>query len=116
MGRELLALGEVLGYREEKKRKEMERVVSRPLGLTDKLSARTFGSKNSDRPHRRRAAEFVGTLKVWSLPRCPPGADGMGVVWVQSTRTAGVYAGETAWHVVPNMDLSFHSKCQRKLW
>lgn len=33
MGRELLALGEVLGYREEKKRKEMERVVSRAIGF-----------------------------------------------------------------------------------
>lgn len=31
MGRELLALGEVLGYREEKKRKEMERVASRAI-------------------------------------------------------------------------------------
>lgn len=115
MGRELLALGEVLGYREEKKRKEMERVASRAIRF-DKLSARTFGSKNGDRPYRRREAEFVRTLKAQCRPRCAPGADGMGVVWVQSTRTAGDFAAETAWFVDPNMDLSFHSKCQRKLW
>lgn len=26
------------------------------------------------------------------------------------------YTVKTAWFVDPNMDLSFHSKCQRKLW